>query len=100
MLFFVAEFTCKIVCPIKLCLMGGQIVGLFVSPSLQMIQVYGLLTDPVVLSVTRFFGPAVLPCYDTVFCSAVNAWFTVSPTENHEEETVEVSPSLSEKRCC
>ena len=65
-----------------------------------MIQVYALLTDPVVQSVTRFFRPAVLPCYDTVSCSAVIAWFNVSPTENHEEETVEVSLSLSEKRFC
>jgi len=72
----------------------------FVSVSLQMIQVYDLLTDPVVQSVTRFFRPAALPCYDTVFCSAVIGWFTVCPTENHEEETVEVTLSLSEKRCC
>ena len=73
---------------------------LFVPLSLQMIQVYALLTDPVVQRVTRLFRPAVLPCYDTVSCSPVIAWSNVSPTENHEEETVEVSLSLSEKRCC
>ncbi|CAL8292956.1 unnamed protein product [Arctogadus glacialis] len=36
---------------------------------LQMIQVYDLLTDPVVQYVTQFFGPAVVPCYDIVFLS-------------------------------
>ena len=77
---------------------------LFVQVSLQMIHVYDLLTDPVVQTVTRFFRPAVLPCYDTVSCSAVMVWFTLSPTEDQEEETVEpsveVTLSLSEKRCC
>ncbi|CAL8397829.1 unnamed protein product [Gadus morhua 'NCC'] len=66
--------------------------------ALQMIQVYALLTDPVVHSVTRFFRPAVLPCYDTVSCSAVIAWFNVSPTENHEEETVEWRSADQEPR--
>ena len=62
-----------------------------------MIQVYDLLTDPVVQSGTRFFGPATVPCYDTVFCSSVIAWFTVSPTENHKET---VEPSVEVMSLC